>query len=55
MKIIVLLFDEEKEMKGKDDYSLWFSVAKKKLLSNVNEFKERLKQRILKEDITKKQ
>jgi len=55
MKIIVLLFDEEKEMKGKDELPLWFSVAKKKLLSNVNEFKERLKSRIQREDITKKQ
>jgi len=57
MKLIVLLFDEEKEIKSKDkdDYQEWFKVAKNKLLKDVNGFKEKLKSRIREEKITQKQ
>jgi len=33
----------------------WFNIAKGKLLKNVNEFKEKLKKRIIKEEITERQ
>jgi len=55
MKFIVLLFDEEKEVKNKDDLQEWFKVCKNKLLSKVNEFREKLKNRIKEEKVTEKQ
>jgi len=55
MKLIVLLFDEEKDVKNKDELPQWFSVCKNKLLRNVNELKERLKQRLKEEKITERQ
>jgi len=55
MKLIVLLFDEERDVKNKDELPQWFSVCKNKLLRNVNELKERLKQRLKEEKITERQ
>jgi len=55
MKLIVLLFDEERDVKNKDDLYQWFLVCKNKLLRNVNELKERLKVRIYEEKITERQ
>lgn len=55
MKIIVLLFDEEKNVRNKDDMQNWFSVCKNSLLKNVNELKANLVNRIKEEKITEKQ
>lgn len=55
MKIIMLLFDEEKDVKNKEDLSNWFFGCRNKLLKNVTEFKERLKRRLINEEITEKQ
>lgn len=61
MKLIVHLFDEEKEYKNfckdttKDDLTAWFLVCKSKLLRNVNELKDRLKLRLKEEKITERQ
>lgn len=55
MKVIMILFDEEKEVKNKDDLSQWFFACRNKLLKNVNEFKERLKKRLISEEISEKQ
>lgn len=53
--MIVLLFDEERDVKIKEELPQWFSVCKNKLLKNVNEFKERLKLRLEEEKITERQ
>lgn len=55
MKLIVLIFDEEKDVKNKEDLAQWFQVCKNKLLRNVNDLKDRLKQRLKEEKITEKQ
>jgi len=55
LKFIVLLFDEEKEVKNRDDMDEWFKVCKSKLLKNVNELKLKLETRIREEQITDKQ
>jgi len=55
IKFIVLLFDEEKAVKNKDDLQEWFKIGKNVLFKNVNEFKDKLKQRIKEEAITKRQ
>lgn len=54
-KAIVLLFDEEKGVKNKDELIDWFNHCKIALLKNANELKEKLKTRIQKEQITEKQ
>jgi len=55
MKIILLLFDEEKDIKNKDDLSSYFFACKSKLLKNVPEFKEKLKKRLVNEEISERQ
>jgi len=55
MKVIVLLFDEEKKVQNKDDPQQWFIVAKNNLLKNVNELKASLVKRIKEEQITERQ
>jgi len=55
MKLIVLMFDEEKDVKNKEDLAQWFQVCKNKLLRNVNDLKDKLKQRLKEEKITEKQ
>mmetsp|Transcript_98271 Transcript_98271/g.211935 ORF Transcript_98271/g.211935 Transcript_98271/m.211935 type:complete len:110 (+) Transcript_98271:335-664(+) len=55
MKIIVLLFDEEKNVRNKDDYQNWFMVCKNILLRNVNELRANLVNRIKEEKITDRQ
>ena len=55
MKAILLLFDEEKEVKNKDELANWFFTCKSKLLKNINDFKEKLKKRLINEEITDKQ
>jgi len=54
MKLIVLLFDEEKRVINKEELQAWFNIGKT-LFKNVNEFKEKLKTRIKEEQITEKQ
>jgi outer membrane phospholipase A len=44
MKAIMMLFDEEKEVKNKDELSNWFFACKSKLLKNISSFKEKLKE-----------
>lgn len=51
----MLIFDEEKDVKNKEDLAQWFQVCKNKLLRNVNDLKDRLKQRLKEEKITEKQ
>jgi len=55
LKFFVLLYDEEKQVKNKESPEDWFGVAKTKLLKNVQELKETMKTRIIKEQITEKQ
>jgi len=55
MKAIMLLFDEEKEVKNKDELSNWFFACKSKLLKNISSFKEKLKERLINEDVNEKQ
>jgi len=55
MKIIMMLFDEEKEVKNKEENSNWFFAFKTKMLKNINEFKEKLKKRLVSEDISERQ
>jgi len=54
-KIIIILFDEEKEVKNKEDNANWFLVFKTKMIKNINEFKEKLKKRLVTEDISERQ
>jgi hypothetical protein len=55
MKVIIILFDEEKEVKNKEDLTQWFFACRNKLLKNITEFKERLKRRLINEEISEKQ
>jgi len=55
MKFLVLLFDEEKGVKNKEEGEEWFKVGKNSLLKEVKQFKEELERRIVKEDISEKQ
>jgi hypothetical protein len=55
LKVVVILFDKQKEVKKKDDDKEWFMVAKNQLMKNANEFKETLKRRIKQEEVTEKQ
>jgi len=55
LKIIVLLFEEESNVKNKESLKEWFNVFKSKLMTNINEFKEKLKIRIKDEQITERQ
>lgn len=55
MKLLVLLFDEEKQVVNKDSMHEWFTVCKSKLFRNVNELKENLKSRLLLEKISERQ
>lgn len=55
MKLIVLLFDEEKQVVNKDSMPEWFNVCKNKLLRNVNELRETLKTRLQLEKISERQ
>jgi len=51
----VLLFDEERDVKIKEELPQWFSVCKNKLLKDVNGLKERLRSRLTEEKITERQ
>lgn len=55
LKLIVLLFDEERDVKNKDELPQWFSVCKNKLLVDVGKFKDKLKMRLSEEKITERQ
>lgn len=55
MKLIVLLFDEEKNVQNKESMPEWFNVCKNKLLRNVNELKSLLKARLIEEKISERQ
>ena len=55
MKLIVLMFDEEKDVKNKGDLAQWLKLCKNKLLRNVNDLKNKHKQRHQEEKITEKQ
>jgi len=55
MKVMVLLFEEEKKVQNKEDHQQWFLVAKNNLLKNVNELKANLVRRIKEEQITDRQ
>ena len=55
MKLIVLMFDEEKDVKNKGDLAQWLKLCKNKLLRNVNDLKNKHKQRHKEEKITEKQ
>jgi len=55
LKFFVLLYDEEKQVKNKENSEDWFAVAKTKLLKNVQDLKDSMKRRIIKEEITDKQ
>lgn len=55
LKLIVLLFDEERDVKIKEELPQWFSVCKNKLLKDVNGLKERLRSRLTEEKITERQ
>lgn len=54
-KLIMMLFDKEKNVKDKNDLTEWFSVAKKELLGDVSSLIKSLVNRIKKEEITGKQ
>ena len=54
MKLIVLMIDEEKDFKNKEDIAQWLKVCKNKLLRNVNDLKDKIKQRHKEEKITEK-
>jgi len=55
LKLIVLLFDEERDVKVKEELPQWFNVCKNKLLKDVNGFKDKLKDRLNQERITERQ
>lgn len=55
LKLIVLLFDEERDVKNKDELPQWFSVCKNKLLVDVNGLKKNLSNRLIEEKITERQ
>ena len=55
MKLIELMFDEEKDDKNKEDIAQWLKVCKNKLLRNVNDLKDKLKQLHKEEKITENQ
>lgn len=55
LKVVVILFDKQKEVKKKDEDKEWFLVGKNQLMKNAAEFKETLKRRIKQEEITEKQ
>jgi hypothetical protein len=54
-KLIMMLFDKEKNVKDKNDLNEWFAVAKKELLSDIGGLIKMLVNRIKKEEITGKQ
>jgi hypothetical protein len=55
LKVVVILFDKQKEVKKKDEDKEWFLVGKNQLMKNATEFKATLGRRIKQEEITEKQ
>eukprot|EP00801_Mesodinium_rubrum_P000083 Mrub_00083.p1 GENE.Mrub_00083~~Mrub_00083.p1 ORF type:complete len:1986 (+),score=436.27 Mrub_00083:724-5958(+) len=55
LRMIVLLFDQEKDVKDKDEMAQWFAVCKSKLLTNVEKFKADLKYKLKEEKIFERQ
>lgn len=51
----MLLFDEEREVKNKDELQQWYNVFKIKLMGDVQDFKLRLIMRLKEEKITERQ